>query len=73
MISPEEPTTPQPPNPAHELALCARDLWEVFGGQWMGCIHCANLEQETCGLKDWRGCELMEEALVDAGNDGPIM
>ena len=73
MTTPDEPTTPQPPSPAEEIALCARDLWEAYGGQWPECIHCANLELETCSLDDWRGCDLMQEALTDAGADGPCI
>ncbi len=70
MTTPDEPTTPQPPDPARELALCARDLWEAYGGQWPECIHCPNLELETCDRTNWRGCDVMQKGLQDAGADG---
>ncbi len=63
MLIPDEPTTPQPPDPAYEMFLHARDLWEAYGGQWPECAHCANLELETCALDDWRGCDLMQNAV----------
>ena len=74
MTTPDESTTPQAPSAAEKIALCARDLWEAYGGQWPECIHCSNRELETCGLDDWRGCDLiMQEALSDAGADGPCI
>ena len=68
MVIPEEPfDIPQPPPPAEQISICVRDLWEAYGGQWPECIHCPNLELETCSLQDWRGCDLMQQALINAG------
>ncbi len=71
MTTPDEPTTPQPPDPAYEISLCARDLWEAYGGQWPLCIGCAHRELETCGMEDWRECYcIMQQALINARLSG---